>query len=375
MRSLTIFTTADRYGPFGEVRGTPFRIPVRDNGSIVGFFARAGWYVDALGIYVRPPRQTQESDLAKIGPWGGNGGQTHDVVVAPKRLESVAIRSGAVVNSLAFTYRGHDGQQHVAGPWGDPAAGSARTDTVQLGSSEFLTGVGGTTGPFVDASGDVVVTSLTLITNASSYGPFGQGGGTPFQIPMWGKGSIVGFFGRAESYINAVGVYVNPDQEAMEEELVGSREPGVTKIGPWGRDGNQEDARDIDLETGPYRLESVTVSCGAVINSLSFSYIDFKGDKHDVGPWGTPSEKSYKIVLDPLELVQGISGTVESDGASPGVITSLAIATNHCRAYGPFGRGGGTPFSEAAETDGCVVGFFGSAGSRLEALGVYIHRY
>ncbi|KAI4985455.1 hypothetical protein ZWY2020_018085 [Hordeum vulgare] len=377
MRSLTIFTTAGWYGPFGEVEGTPFRIPVQDSGSIVGFFARAGWCIDALGIYVRPTLQTQESGLAKIGPWGGNGGQTHDVVVAPKRLESVAIRSGAVVNSLAFTYRGHDGQQHTAGPWGSPD-GSTRTETVQLGSSEFLTGVRGTTDPFVDASGDVVVTSLTLITNASTYGPFGEGRGTPFQIPMWGKGSIVGFFGRAESYVNAVGVYVNPDQEAMEEELVGSREPGLTKIGPWGRDGNQEDARDIDLEKGPYRLESVTVSCGAVINSLSFSYIDFKGDKHDVGPWGTPSEKSYKIVLDPLELVQGISGMVgSSDGASPGVITSLAFATNHCRAYGPFGRGEGTgtPFSAAAETDGCVVGFFGCAGSRLEALGVYIHRY
>ena len=59
----------------------------------------------------------------------------HDVVVAPKRLESVTICSGAVVNSLAFTYRGHDGQQHVAGPWGDPAAGSARTHTVTENTS------------------------------------------------------------------------------------------------------------------------------------------------------------------------------------------------------------------------------------------------
>ena len=59
MKSLTIRTTAGWYGPFGEVEGTPFRIPVRDNGNIVGFFARAGWCIDALGIYVKPSLETQ----------------------------------------------------------------------------------------------------------------------------------------------------------------------------------------------------------------------------------------------------------------------------------------------------------------------------
>lgn len=60
--SLTFITNKGSYGPFGEVGGTPFHIPVQDNGSIVGFFARAGWYVDAFGIYVNPKQKTAEDD-------------------------------------------------------------------------------------------------------------------------------------------------------------------------------------------------------------------------------------------------------------------------------------------------------------------------
>ena len=36
VKSLTIITNSNQYGPFGEVKGTPFRIPVRrDRKSVV----------------------------------------------------------------------------------------------------------------------------------------------------------------------------------------------------------------------------------------------------------------------------------------------------------------------------------------------------
>jgi hypothetical protein len=52
--SLMLTTNARTYGPYGEARGTPFQIPGRNNGSIVGFFTRGGWYLDSLGMYVNP---------------------------------------------------------------------------------------------------------------------------------------------------------------------------------------------------------------------------------------------------------------------------------------------------------------------------------
>jgi hypothetical protein len=86
---------------------------------------------------------------------------------------------------------------------------------IELGPLEFLTGICGTMGPFNEAPDRDVVTSLTLITNARRRGPFGRGGGSPFQIPMRGNGSIVGFFGCADSFVHAIGVYANPHlQEA-----------------------------------------------------------------------------------------------------------------------------------------------------------------
>ncbi|CAN6306340.1 unnamed protein product [Urochloa humidicola] len=43
------------YGPFGHaVDSTHHRLPVLNNGSVVGMFARAGDFLDAIGFYVLP---------------------------------------------------------------------------------------------------------------------------------------------------------------------------------------------------------------------------------------------------------------------------------------------------------------------------------
>lgn len=56
----------------------------------------------------------------KVGPWGGNGGTPQDITETPKRLESITIRSGEVVDSISFSYFDQAGQKRVAGPWGGP---------------------------------------------------------------------------------------------------------------------------------------------------------------------------------------------------------------------------------------------------------------
>jgi hypothetical protein len=74
-----------------------------------------------------------------------------------------------------------------------------------LGPSEFLVGVTGSIGPY--ASLEKVITSLTFVTNARSYGPFGGGLGRPFHIQIQSNGSIVGFFGHSRHYLEAIGIY------------------------------------------------------------------------------------------------------------------------------------------------------------------------
>eukprot|EP00258_Populus_trichocarpa_P028898 XP_024444917.1 mannose/glucose-specific lectin isoform X4 [Populus trichocarpa] len=51
--SLSFTTNRATYGPFGTGSGTPFSIPINNN-TVVGFHGRAGHYLDAIGIFVKP---------------------------------------------------------------------------------------------------------------------------------------------------------------------------------------------------------------------------------------------------------------------------------------------------------------------------------
>ncbi len=45
----------------------------------------------------------------------------------------------------------------------------------------------------------------------------------------------------------------------------------------------------------PQRLESITISCGAVVDSLAFTYADKNGHKHAAGPWGGNGGRIHKV--------------------------------------------------------------------------------
>uniref|UniRef100_A0A0D9VV11 Jacalin-type lectin domain-containing protein n=1 Tax=Leersia perrieri TaxID=77586 RepID=A0A0D9VV11_9ORYZ len=180
------------------------------------------------------------STVAKIGPWGGNyGGADHDLppppataaAPTPHSLRSVSIRAGKVLDSIAFTYADAGGAVHAAGPWGgdggklpEEVAAAALRDVgklpprgtvneLALEDGERVTEVHGTVGPYGDR--DSLVTSLKLVTDRGrAFGPFGYGAGTPFSVPVLGHGGVAAFFVRAGDFVEAVGVYVNPNAAA-----------------------------------------------------------------------------------------------------------------------------------------------------------------
>ncbi|XP_037482907.1 mannose/glucose-specific lectin-like [Triticum dicoccoides] len=143
--------------------------------------------------------------LTKLGPWGGSGGSDKDIVEAPRRLESITVSSGLIVDSIKFSYVDQAGQKHTGGPWG---GSGGNQNTIVLGASEFVKEVSGTHGIF-DKDQHHIITSLKFITNVKAYGPFGEAKGTPFTIPAEKNSSIVGFFGRSGIYLDALGVYVS----------------------------------------------------------------------------------------------------------------------------------------------------------------------
>ena len=51
--TLTFHTNKTQYGPYGHKKGSDFEIPMKD-GKVIGFFGRAGDFIDKLGIHVIP---------------------------------------------------------------------------------------------------------------------------------------------------------------------------------------------------------------------------------------------------------------------------------------------------------------------------------
>lgn len=142
--------------------------------------------------------------VTKIGTWGGNGGNEFGIPESvPRHLESVTIRSGVVIDSIAFSYVDQAGKKQTLGPWGGDGE---LTDTITFAPLEIVKEVSGTTGTF---GGDTVVTSLTFVTNVRTYGPFGKPNGTTFSVPLMDT-NVVGFFVRAGRLVNAIGVYARP---------------------------------------------------------------------------------------------------------------------------------------------------------------------
>ncbi|CAM0870783.1 unnamed protein product [Alopecurus aequalis] len=396
LQSLMFITNARHYGPFGEKTGDHFHSPMSSNSSIVGFFARSGDIVDAIGLYVkieREPIEKQDS-ITKVGPWGGDWGQDHYVDVVPRRLISVVVCSGEVIDSLTFIYIDHDGHQHTAGPWGGLGMSKKGAfHTIMLGRSEIVKEVYGTIGPNT-------ITSLSFVTNITTYGPFGDGDGTQFRSPVQDNDSIVGFFAKAGKHIDAIGFYLasidkqdndgDPSTNPKLEDDTKNKEY-ITKIGPWGGcKGNHK-----DVEVAPLCLNSVTICSGKVVFSLAFSYNDAYGKQHHAGPWGASegfsSGSFYTIQLGPSEFLIEVSGTIGSSSKyssnvisevsgttdfssdhSSDVVTSILFITNVHR-HGPFGRGGGIPFHSPVLSCGSIVGFFAHADRAVDAIGLYVN--
>ena len=136
------------------------------------------------------------------------GGEDRDVGQRRprQRLESISVRHGMIVDCISFSYRDRDGKLHTAGPWG--GTGGLSEETITLGPDEYVTEVAGAVGPFGELTHTVAW--LKFVTNRATYGPFGHGDGTAFNIPVLNNGSIVAMFARAGQYLDAIGFYVLP---------------------------------------------------------------------------------------------------------------------------------------------------------------------
>ena len=147
---------------------------------------------------------TTEPVLLKSNFYGGPGGNFFDdrngchtiVGIVGMRIRATEDRA---VNSIQVTYRLRDGSNYTA-PMHGQTGGTEYSFTLADGENlirmegEFNQGI--TTG---------VVDSLTFYSNMNNvYGPYGTTCQTQFSFTAT---EFIAFFGRAGSYIDAIGVY------------------------------------------------------------------------------------------------------------------------------------------------------------------------
>jgi hypothetical protein len=193
--SLRIHTNR-RTSPFygGSGGAQDFRIDIPSGNQVVGFIGRSGKYLDAIGlVYARV--YLHVAGKTKVA--GGSGGTAFLDSEIPygARITEIRIQAGKYIDGIQVLYTLPDGTT-VEGPFHGGRGGN--TQVFRLESNEFITGISGRYGEYMD--------SLMIHTNrrtSSRYG--GSGGRQDFRIDVPSGNRAVGLIGRAGKYLDAIG--------------------------------------------------------------------------------------------------------------------------------------------------------------------------
>lgn len=162
VRSLTLQSNKRAYGPYGTQQGHQFSFSM-NGGRIVGFHGRSGWYVDAIGVYLKPlPKPnpskalissdnyvTNGTDIIGYNVLQGSVGKSYDIALSSNKLSRESSSSSFSSSSssrdeeskdklLSLPYNAKNGLSNVEngavsyGPWGG-IGGSMFDDGVYTG--------------------------------------------------------------------------------------------------------------------------------------------------------------------------------------------------------------------------------------------------
>jgi hypothetical protein len=127
---------------------------------------------------------------------GGAGGAAFaDDLTEVARLSSLTIYYGAWINGIQCNWELVDRSTRKGIIHGSNS-GTQPPATLTFGSDEYIVGISRRSGAFVD--------QLVIKTNKGTHGPFGGGGGAPFDL---GAVQALGFFGRSGAYLDAIGAF------------------------------------------------------------------------------------------------------------------------------------------------------------------------
>ncbi|CAL9198003.1 unnamed protein product [Musa hybrid cultivar] len=274
------------------------------------------------------------------GPWGGNGGITWDMGQAD-HISNVKIHYIDAVFAFDFTFT-VDGVTKTINVGGD----APQYNEITLEDDEYFTFISGYFKTMWTT--DVFITQLTLKTNKGNSVSAGNAIGSHFSLNLEDEGKILGFFGREGSPIDAI-------------EAIGGR---MVKVGPWG--GNGGDAWNMGQAD---HITKLRIYYGNNIVGLEITYI-LNGNPH-TGKYGTTTGPSEEIILEEDEYFTSISGYFHalSNYQGHAIVMLLTLETNKGASIS-VGNKIGSSFALTLEEGSKILGFFGRAGTAIDAIGI-----
>ncbi|KAI7729332.1 hypothetical protein M8C21_025850 [Ambrosia artemisiifolia] len=144
------------------------------------------------------------------GPWGACGGKPWDDGVF-STIKQIRVRLGDmnVIYGLEFEYMKSDGESVLS-----PIHGGTDGNEIHLvnldSNDEFLIGISGFYGPVKGFDGLEAIVSISFHTNLRVHGPYGEerGAGYVSYSSTASSGKVVGFHGRKNGFLGAIGVHM-----------------------------------------------------------------------------------------------------------------------------------------------------------------------
>ncbi|CAL9120035.1 unnamed protein product [Musa acuminata var. zebrina] len=138
--------------------------------------------------------------MVKVGPWGGNGGDAWNMGQAD-HITKLRIYYGDNIVGLEITYI-LNGNPHT-GKYGTTTGPS---EEIILEEDEYFTSISGYFHALSNYQGHAIVMLLTLDTNKGASISVGNKIGSSFALTLEEGSKILGFFGRAGTAIDAIGI-------------------------------------------------------------------------------------------------------------------------------------------------------------------------
>ncbi|KAK4481414.1 hypothetical protein RD792_012304 [Penstemon davidsonii] len=366
VRSLTFETNKRTYGPYGVEHGTQFSFPPTQ-GKIVGFLGKAGWYLDAIGVYLQPLYKPNAADSNLHFPHivahsnekyeysmiQGTLGPHYDLIVAVRHKDdknnslpfdfsqktyhdhNYAGHNDGKKNSVQFDFSQKNHQEHHDHNYAEHKDG--KKNSVQFDFSQKNHQEHNYAGHKDDKNSSLLLDHSHKTTTHDVYA----------------------------EHKNQVIPSVVPSK--IEKVPPKTGKGGVVTYGPWGGNGGSL------FDDGVYdAIRQINLTRNVGIVSVRVCY-----EKNGECVWGsknggTGSFKHDKITFDyPSEILTHITGYHGPTMImGPDVIKSLTFHTTKGK-HGPYGEEQGHPFSTKLK-EGSIVGFHGKKGLFLDAIGVYV---